>query len=133
MPHLSVPHFSKTTWIILVAGAVALGLYLRHRSSAATSSDSTDSVDNNGDLPNLPDNASPYDTISGTDTTSGGGNYPYPAGGPGEPIRILVAPWNRNPKPIKAPAKKREHKTAHHNRHRARAGGGSGTPPVHRV
>jgi hypothetical protein len=124
MPH--VPHLSKVTWAILLGGAVAIGLYLRHRaaSNVATNADTADSssaASSNGDLPNLPDTVSPYDTISGTDTTSGGGGgYPYPAGGPGNPIRIIIK--EREPK---KQAPKKHPKQAHH-RHvqRARSGGG---------
>jgi hypothetical protein len=115
MPHLEVPHFSKLTWAVLLGGAVALGLYLRHRASA-TGKDNSGLASSSSDLPNLPDSVSPYDTISGTDTTgTGNGSFPYPAGGPGQPIRIIIKEPRekhpiRHPKPKKKPTVASRHR-----------------------
>ena len=118
--HFEVPHFSKLTWAILLGGAVALGLYLRHRASSGT--DTTGLATDTSNLGDLPDSVSPYDTISGTDTTgTSDGSYPYPAGGPGDPIRIII----KNPRP-RSPAKhpKPKKKPTIASRHRKGVGSG---------
>ena len=89
---MELPHFNKWVWIGIIAGAVALGLYLRSRGSygggSTTDSSSSDSIPSTGDLPN------PYSTVSGSETLSGQGttSYPYPVSGPPNPQRQVPPP-----------------------------------------
>jgi hypothetical protein len=82
---MHLPHLDKKVWLILLAGAVVIGLYLRSRStSAATATPDT----------------------TGTDTT--GSNDPY-AGGAGSPYEPTF-PYPVSPPPTAKKLKPKKHK-----------------------
>lgn len=82
---VELPHFNKKVWLVVIAGAVALGLYLRHRSSSSL----TAPGDSTGDT-----------TDTGTSGDGYQGGYGYGGGGlPPNPTSPTPSPPKLRPPP----------------------------------
>ena len=101
---VEIPHLDKKVWLIVIGGAILIGLYLRHR-QASVSTDGTqpsDTLSGTSDLPNIEgDGSNPYGggsySVDGSGGTVGPQGVPGPRGPRGKPGRDRRRHRNHHP------------------------------------
>lgn len=111
---VEIPHLDKRVWVVLIGGAIILGLYLRHRGASVSTTDSTPGGTLNGTdtLPDLGNTGDPYST-TGSATVSGGSPGPQGPAGPRGP-RGPKGPGGKPPNRKKHPGGHKPVRTIRH-------------------